>query len=385
MFWLFVKLVLELPFVLSCMLSASRCLSFCGCAVVVRVSAACGCGRARALNPCVQQCVPYALAWGKSIVAAGNDKRGGYRPDTLFRAVGLPCCPCARPCLPTPTPPPPPHAHDFTRLPPHPHSPPSPQPNAVCFYDDEGNPERTFDYSGEADVKEFGCAVVSPSSVAVVVGNFNRFITYAFNSRLGEWEESKATVVPHLYNVTALGWKADGRYAILSSAVIGLCRRVAAWQNILCEHTGAPSPSPRMWQAVVKRMRCVRFCRSDSVGVCAAVWLLVPFAEVLTSTTPACESCASRAPTTSPMCPKARFGDAPARREVAPISCGVVPMRVCAEVEGVLSPLPRLTFIATPVAGDHHETFRWDPQCCEVKLRLRNHQTEHISGRVLRL
>jgi hypothetical protein len=97
----------------------------------------------------------------------------------------------------------------------------------VCFYDDEGNLERTFDYSGESDVKEFGCAVVSPSSVAVVVGNYNRFITYAFNSKSGEWEESKTTMVPHLYNVTALGWKADGRCVL--RCVVLLC-----WRCFLC-------------------------------------------------------------------------------------------------------------------------------------------------------
>ena len=42
---------------------------------------------------------------------------------------------------------------------------------------------------------------------------FNRFYVYAFNSKSGEWEETKASVVPNLYNVTALGWKPDGRCA----------------------------------------------------------------------------------------------------------------------------------------------------------------------------
>ena len=71
-------------------------------------------------------------------------------------------------------------------------------------------------------VKEFGCAVMSPSGVAAVVGNFNKFIVYAFSSKTGEWEETKSTVVPNLYNVTAVGWKADGSRVAIGSVCGGV-------------------------------------------------------------------------------------------------------------------------------------------------------------------
>jgi hypothetical protein len=60
----------------------------------------------RDVSLCVQ-CVPYSLAWGRAIVAAGNDK-------------------------------------------------------CVSFYDIDGNLERTFDYSAERDVR-VGCASASAS------------------------------------------------------------------------------------------------------------------------------------------------------------------------------------------------------------------------------
>ena len=65
------------------------------------------------------QCVPYALSWGKAIVAGGNDRR-------------------------------------------------------VCFYDNEGSLERTFDYTSELDVKVPGChnpvfAQRHVTSIAVVL------------------------------------------------------------------------------------------------------------------------------------------------------------------------------------------------------------------------
>ena len=60
-------------------------------------------------------------------------------------------------------------------------------------------------------VKEFGCAAASPSGLAVVVGNFNKYFVYSFNLRSEEWEEAKCVDVPNVYTITALAWKPDGR------------------------------------------------------------------------------------------------------------------------------------------------------------------------------
>ena len=85
---------------------------------------------------------------------------------------------------------------------------------------------------GVVQVKEFGCAVMSPSGVAAVVGNYNKFYVYAFNSKTGEWEETKATAVPNLYSVTALGWKSDGRWVVTAhwaSYCRGHCASLCSW------------------------------------------------------------------------------------------------------------------------------------------------------------
>lgn len=110
----------------------------------------------------VHTCVPYALAWGRSISAAGNDAR-------------------------------------------------------VSFYDKDGALERTFDYSSEPHVKEFSSAVFNPTGEALVVGNFNKFFTFGYNHRIGDWEEAAITEVPGLYSVTALAWKPDGSRVAMGS------------------------------------------------------------------------------------------------------------------------------------------------------------------------
>ena len=110
-------------------------------------------------------CVPYALSWGHSIVAAGNDQ-------------------------------------------------------TVTFYDDNGGVERSFQYADEATgpkCKEFCCARFNPAGEAVVVGNYNSFYVYTYNHRTDTWDQAETKEVPNLYTVTALAWKADGSRLALGS------------------------------------------------------------------------------------------------------------------------------------------------------------------------
>ena len=73
-------------------------------------------------------CPPYALSWGESIVAAGNDSK-------------------------------------------------------VVFYDPMNGMEvRTFDYSNDDSVKEFTVAAFNPSGETVVIGNYDKFISYNFHA-----------------------------------------------------------------------------------------------------------------------------------------------------------------------------------------------------------
>lgn len=111
----------------------------------------------------VHSCVPYALSWGESIIAAGNDRK-------------------------------------------------------VTFYDKDGGLERTFDYSNDPQCGEFTTSVVNLTGEAVVVGNFNSFYTFGFQAKTGNWELVGTKTIPNLYSVTALAWKADGSRLAVGSA-----------------------------------------------------------------------------------------------------------------------------------------------------------------------
>ena len=108
---------------------------------------------------CQHSCVPYALAWGKSILAAGNDQQ-------------------------------------------------------ITFYDSDGGLERRFDYSdpedGKIKCKEFGCGSFNQTGDSVVVGNFDSFYTFSYSKVGDTWEEKEIKVVENMYSVTALSWKDNG-------------------------------------------------------------------------------------------------------------------------------------------------------------------------------
>lgn len=103
----------------------------------------------------VHSCVPYALSWGESIVAAGNDHR-------------------------------------------------------VTFYDKDGGQMRCFDYSNDDKVGEFTTSVFNPTGDSVVVGNFNSFYTFNYQLKTESWESVGVKTIENLYSVTALAWKMDG-------------------------------------------------------------------------------------------------------------------------------------------------------------------------------
>jgi intraflagellar transport protein 172 len=116
----------------------------------------------------VPSCVPYALAWGYAgIVAAGNDR-------------------------------------------------------VVRFWDPEGREGQTFDYASDPKVKEFTVAAFNPSGESVVLGNFNRFLVYAWHPKNREWSEVAQREVPNLYTVTALAWREDGSRLIVGSLCGGV-------------------------------------------------------------------------------------------------------------------------------------------------------------------
>jgi len=72
--------------------------------------------------------IPYALAWGTHIVAGGNDSK-------------------------------------------------------IAFYEPSGDCFQRFDYSKDEKVKEFTCASFNATGETCVVGNFDRFYVYNFNTK----------------------------------------------------------------------------------------------------------------------------------------------------------------------------------------------------------
>jgi intraflagellar transport protein 172 len=99
--------------------------------------------------------VPFALAWGTSIVVGGN---GGQ----------------------------------------------------VVFYDADGGEEQTFDMSDNPDCREFTVASTNPTGDAMVLGNFNSLYIYTRNKDNMVWEDKGICKVENMYTVTAMDWKPDG-------------------------------------------------------------------------------------------------------------------------------------------------------------------------------
>eukprot|EP00899_Mesostigma_viride_P028336 jgi/Mesvir1/8688/Mv02626-RA.1 len=100
-------------------------------------------------------CVPYALACGISLVAAGSDCK-------------------------------------------------------VVFYSLDGVPQKTFDYSSDEAAREMTTAAFNPSGETVVVGSFNRYYVFSYNIHKKSWEDVGVKVIDNYYTVTALEWKPDG-------------------------------------------------------------------------------------------------------------------------------------------------------------------------------
>eukprot|EP00913_Durusdinium_trenchii_P007896 g7408.t1 len=68
----------------------------------------------------------------------------------------------------------------------------------------------------------FTCAAFNPSGESVVLGNYNRFLVFAWHPKRSEWAEVVQREVPNLYSVTALTWRADGSRLIVGSLCGGV-------------------------------------------------------------------------------------------------------------------------------------------------------------------
>lgn len=114
--------------------------------------------------------VPYVVAWGKSICVAGLDDK-------------------------------------------------------ISFYNVEGIEEQTFSYdthdhsssssnhTGEEGIvpsTEFCTSCCSPSGDSIIIGSFNCFYQFYWETRHKSWQEKPVHFVKHMYSVTAIDWKRNG-------------------------------------------------------------------------------------------------------------------------------------------------------------------------------
>lgn len=80
----------------------------------------------------------------------------------------------------------------------------------TVIYSREGKVRQHFDYSKDTTDKESTVAISCPGGQVVAIGSYNKIRIYCFNGRTSLWEEGPTKVIPNLYTVTAMSWKADG-------------------------------------------------------------------------------------------------------------------------------------------------------------------------------
>lgn len=100
--------------------------------------------------------VPYALGWGSSVAAAGNDSK-------------------------------------------------------IVFYDAvSGKEQQAFDFSNEDEVRDFASCEFNPAGDTAVFGTMNRFFIFSYSQQRGAWEQVGVKQIQNFYTVSALAWKPDG-------------------------------------------------------------------------------------------------------------------------------------------------------------------------------
>eukprot|EP00826_Nyctotherus_ovalis_P009805 TRINITY_DN12598_c0_g2_i2.p1 TRINITY_DN12598_c0_g2~~TRINITY_DN12598_c0_g2_i2.p1 ORF type:complete len:434 (-),score=136.11 TRINITY_DN12598_c0_g2_i2:179-1480(-) len=125
--------------------------------------------------------IPYALDWGRHIMAAGNDQ-------------------------------------------------------LLVFYDENGSVVQRFDYATDSSVKEFTMASFNPSGETVVVGNFNKFFMFTYNYLRAQWEETIINRIENYYSISSLAWKKDGSKLVTGNLcgsvdIFDICMKVSRYKG----------------------------------------------------------------------------------------------------------------------------------------------------------
>lgn len=80
----------------------------------------------------------------------------------------------------------------------------------VVVYDEQGRVQQKLDYSRDEDMQEFTVGQVSSNGQTVLIGSTDRIHVFTFGARAQAWKEAAVKHIENYYSVTALAWRSDG-------------------------------------------------------------------------------------------------------------------------------------------------------------------------------
>ncbi|KAI1724366.1 intraflagellar transport protein osm-1 [Ditylenchus destructor] len=93
----------------------------------------------------------------------------------------------------------------------------------ISYNAEQGRILQDFDYSRDANEKEFYVAAIDSTGHNAVFGTFDKFRLVSWNARRGAWDAEKVLNMRNFYTVSSLAWKPDGTTLIAGSIVGGVC------------------------------------------------------------------------------------------------------------------------------------------------------------------
>ncbi|CAF0950446.1 unnamed protein product [Didymodactylos carnosus] len=85
----------------------------------------------------------------------------------------------------------------------------------IVIYNKDGKVLQQFDYSREANEREFSAGICNPTGQEVVFGSYDHIRLFSYQPRKGLFEEGPMKEIKNMYTVTSMSWRLDGsRFAI---------------------------------------------------------------------------------------------------------------------------------------------------------------------------
>lgn len=119
----------------------------------------------------------------------------------------------------------------------------------IMFYNEDGQELQCFTQNDLSDCIDtftneeasarcyLTTASCSPTGDVVIVGSFNCFYVFCWDSKQRSWEEKAITIVKNMYNVTAISWKPNGSALVVGTSSGLIDRYDAAYQQYTYKDT----------------------------------------------------------------------------------------------------------------------------------------------------